>query len=79
MRSSRLPAPERQVARPSGRRRTQIGLPMTQHMLTARLRELHADWLVSRTVHAKVSLRVEYEITAQACRLDPMKEASQAW
>lgn len=36
---------------------------ITQHMLTAQLRELEADGLVSRTVFAEVPPRVEYAIT----------------
>lgn len=36
---------------------------ITQHMLTAQLRELEKDGLVSRTVFAEVPPRVEYEIT----------------
>jgi len=39
---------------------------ITQHMLTAQLRELEADGLVSRTVFAEVPPRVEYEITEKA-------------
>ncbi len=52
---------------------------ITQHMLTAQLRELEADGLVSRTVFAEVPLRVEYEITAKARGLGPAMEALTAW
>ena len=52
---------------------------ITQHMLTAQLRELEADGLVSRTVHAEVPPRVEYEITPKARGLGPMMAALQAW
>ncbi|MGY8632223.1 helix-turn-helix domain-containing protein [Bradyrhizobium sp. 14AA] len=52
---------------------------ITQHMLTARLRELEADGLVSRTVFAQVPLRVEYEITEKARGLGPTMEALTAW
>src|SRR3977135_2259971 len=52
---------------------------ITQHMLTAQLRELEADGLVSRTVFAEVPPRVEYEITPKARRLGPTMEALTAW
>lgn len=52
---------------------------ITQHMLTAQLRELEADGLVSRTVFAEVPPRVEYEITAKARGLGPTMEALAAW
>lgn len=52
---------------------------ITQHMLTAQLRELEADGLVSRTVFAEVPPRVEYEITDKARGLGPTMEALTAW
>jgi DNA-binding HxlR family transcriptional regulator len=52
---------------------------ITQHMLTAQLRELEADGLVSRTVFAEVPPRVEYEITSKARGLGPTMEALTAW
>ena len=52
---------------------------ITQHMLTAQLRELEADGLVSRTVFAEVPPRVEYEITPKARGLGPAMEALMAW
>lgn len=52
---------------------------ITQHMLTAQLRELERDGLVSRTVFAEVPPRVEYEITAKARGLGPTMEALTAW
>ncbi|MGM4963012.1 winged helix-turn-helix transcriptional regulator [Tardiphaga sp. 1201_B9_N1_1] len=52
---------------------------ITQHMLTAQLRELEADGLVSRTVFAEVPLRVDYEITLKARGLGPTMEALTAW
>ncbi|MEF3063026.1 helix-turn-helix domain-containing protein [Ralstonia solanacearum] len=52
---------------------------ITQHMLTAQLRELEADGLVSRTVYAEVPPRVEYEITPKARGLGPTMEALAAW
>ncbi|MDR9781235.1 winged helix-turn-helix transcriptional regulator [Rhizobium redzepovicii] len=52
---------------------------ITQHMLTAQLRELEADGLVSRTIFAEVPPRVEYEITQKARGLGPTMEALTAW
>ncbi|OWV97237.1 helix-turn-helix domain-containing protein [Rhizobium sp. R693] len=52
---------------------------ITQHMLTAQLRELEADGLVTRTVFAEVPPRVDYEITAKARGLGPTMEALTAW
>jgi DNA-binding HxlR family transcriptional regulator len=52
---------------------------ITQHMLTAQLRELEADGLVSRTVFPEVPPRVEYEITEKARGLGPTMEALTAW
>lgn len=52
---------------------------ITQHMLTAQLRELENDGLVTRTVFAEVPPRVEYEITQKARGLGPMMEALMAW
>ncbi|MBY2987719.1 winged helix-turn-helix transcriptional regulator [Rhizobium leguminosarum] len=52
---------------------------ITQHMLTAQLRELEADGLVSRTIFAEVPPRVEYEITQKARGLGPTMEALTVW
>ena len=52
---------------------------ITQHMLTAQLRELEADGLVSRTVFAEVPVRVEYEMTDKARGLGPTMQALAAW
>jgi DNA-binding HxlR family transcriptional regulator len=52
---------------------------ITQHMLTAQLRELEADGLVSRTVFAEVPPRVEYEITRKARGLGPTMKALTDW
>ncbi|ANM14805.1 HxlR family transcriptional regulator protein (plasmid) [Rhizobium sp. N541] len=52
---------------------------ITQHMLTAQLRELEADGLVSRTIFAEVPPRVEYEITQKARGLGPTMDALTAW
>ncbi|WP_286673195.1 winged helix-turn-helix transcriptional regulator [Lysobacter capsici] len=52
---------------------------ISQHMLTAQLRELEMDGLVLRTVFAEVPPRVEYEITAKARGLGPTMEALTVW
>ena len=52
---------------------------ITQHMLTAQLRELEADGLVSRTVFAEVPPRVEYEMTQKARGLGPTMTALMDW
>ena len=52
---------------------------ITQHMLTAQLRELEADGLVSRTVYAEVPPRVEYEMTPKALGLAPTMKALANW
>ena len=52
---------------------------VTQHMLTAQLRELEADGMITRTAYAEVPPRVEYRITEEALRLQPVFEAVLAW
>jgi DNA-binding HxlR family transcriptional regulator len=52
---------------------------VTQHMLTAQLRELEADGLVLRRVYAGVPTRVEYQITAKALSLKPIFTAVLKW
>jgi DNA-binding HxlR family transcriptional regulator len=52
---------------------------ITQHMLTAQLRELEADGLVRRTVYAEVPPRVEYEMTESAKALRPVFEELFRW
>lgn len=52
---------------------------ITQHMLTAQLRELEADGLVARTVFAEIPPRVEYAITPKARGLGPTMEALAVW
>src|SRR5271166_5669784 len=52
------------------------GIPgITQHMLTAQLRELEADGLVSRRIFPEVPPRVEYTITSVAKNLKPVIDA----
>jgi DNA-binding HxlR family transcriptional regulator len=61
-----------------GRLRRAIG-GVTQHMLTAQLRELEQDGLVLRTAFAEVPLRVEYGLTDAAYGLLPTFRALLAW
>lgn len=56
------------------------GVPgITQHMLTAQLRELEKDGLVSRQIFAEVPPRVEYALTDKARGLGPVMDALIAW
>jgi DNA-binding HxlR family transcriptional regulator len=52
---------------------------ITQHMLTAQLRELEADGLVSRKIFAEIPPRVEYAITSRAKALKPVIDAIFTW
>src|SRR5712671_5642207 len=52
---------------------------ITQHMLTAQLRELEADGLVRRTAYAEIPPRVEYEATDAALALAPVFDAFMVW
>lgn len=52
---------------------------ITQHMLTAQLRELESDGLVARMIYAEVPPRVEYSITEKTRGLGPTMEALTAW
>jgi DNA-binding HxlR family transcriptional regulator len=51
----------------------------TERMLTVQLRELEEDGLVTRTVHAEVPPRVEYELTAFGKSLEPILFALRDW
>lgn len=52
---------------------------VTQHMLTAQLRELENDGLVRRTVYPEIPPRVEYDIAEEAKQLRPVFEAVFTW
>src|SRR5450755_3083112 len=52
---------------------------ITQHMLTAKLRELEADGLVSRKIFAEVPPTVEYSLTAFGHTIQPMMEEIKKW
>lgn len=52
---------------------------VTQRMLTKQLRELEADGLVSRFVHAEVPPRVEYELTKKGKTLRSILNSLKQW
>lgn len=52
---------------------------ITQHMLTAQLRELEADGLISRRIFAEVPPRVDYAMTSAAQALKPVIDAIYSW
>jgi DNA-binding HxlR family transcriptional regulator len=52
---------------------------VTQHMLTAQLRALEADGLVTRTAYAEIPPRVTYALTSSAIALKPVFLALLEW
>ena len=52
---------------------------ITARMLTRQLRELEADGLVVRTVHAVVPPRVDYALSADGASLKPVIDALYDW
>lgn len=52
---------------------------ITQTMLTAQLRALEADGLVSRKVYAEVPPRVEYSVTEAGLGLEPVFTSMHQW
>jgi DNA-binding HxlR family transcriptional regulator len=52
---------------------------VTQHMLTAQLRDLERCGLVLRTAYAEIPPRVEYELTEPAYALRPVCDALLEW
>jgi len=52
---------------------------ITQKMLTAQLRELEKDGLISRTIYPEVPPRVEYALTDYGKTLQPVLSAMRAW
>lgn len=53
--------------------------PITQHMLTAQLRELERDGLIARKVLIEKPLQVAYELTDSAWSLTPAFRELLAW
>ena len=52
---------------------------VSQKVLTAQLREMEAQGLVSRKVYAEVPPRVEYTLTETGYSLKPVLDAMWAW
>lgn len=52
---------------------------VSQKVLTAQLREMEANGLVSRHVYAEVPPRVEYTLTETGYSLKPILDAMWAW
>lgn len=52
---------------------------VTQRMLTQHLRELEADGVISRTVHAVVPPHVEYALTSLGESLTPILTEMSSW
>src|SRR6267378_8450566 len=51
----------------------------TQRMLTLQLRELEADGVIVRHVHAQIPPKVEYEISPSGQSLGPLLLSLRAW
>ena len=52
---------------------------VTAQMLTLQLRQLEADGIVSRSIHAEVPVRVEYELTPYGKTLSTLLRAMRKW
>jgi DNA-binding HxlR family transcriptional regulator len=52
---------------------------VTAHMLTAQLRELETDGLITRTIYPEMPPRVEYAMTDTAKALDPTIRSLLKW
>lgn len=52
---------------------------ISQKILTAQLRDMEKNGLVSRKVYAEVPPRVEYSLTELGQSLKPVLDAMQAW
>lgn len=61
-----------------GELRASVG-SITQKVLTANLREMEADGLLTRTVYAEVPPRVEYELTSLGTSLAPVLDNLRDW
>lgn len=52
---------------------------VSQKVLTAQLRDMEANGLLTRTVYAEVPPRVEYELTELGRSLQPILDAMRNW
>lgn len=52
---------------------------VSQKVLTAQLRDMEADGLVTRTVYPEVPPRVEYSLTDLGMSLQPVLNSLQSW
>ena len=52
---------------------------ITQSMLTAQLRELEEDGIISRKIYAEIPPRVEYTLTEFGLTLSPIMQAMAKW
>ena len=52
---------------------------ISQKVLTARLREMEADGIITRTVYPEVPPRVEYALSPLGETLGPILDAMAAW
>lgn len=52
---------------------------VSQKVLTAQLRDMEADGLVSRTIYAEVPPRVEYTLTDLGMSLKPVLDSMLTW
>lgn len=52
---------------------------VTAQMLTLQLRQLEADGIVARTIHAEVPVRVEYQLTTYGKTLSSLLQGMRKW
>jgi DNA-binding HxlR family transcriptional regulator len=52
---------------------------LSDRVLSERLKELEAEGVIERRVHAETPVRIEYRLTAKGEELRPVLEAVQTW